>query len=197
MGCGVLCAMGLRRGDSSTSVAQPNCVNLYGIMSIVEVGVGVDWRAFGLGLGETGEFIVGESECWGSCSLLLGLHSSVSSLTLRPSSLALAIMADSGGMMSVIDVVLTLAVMGAAEMGLDGAGFTVGEGALWDNVGTWMGLVGGVGGLLDGSIVLELEDKVVGCDSGALGIVLLTNVAVVGLGGIGSSLGMVGALLDG
>ena len=69
----------------------------------------------------------------------------------------------------------------------------MGEGALWDDVGTWMGLVGGVGGLLDGSIMLEFEDKVVGCDSAALGVILLTNVAVVGLGGIGSSLGMVGA----
>ena len=69
----------------------------------------------------------------------------------------------------------------------------MGEGALWDDVGTWMGLVGGVGGLLDGSIMLEFEDKVVGCDLAALGVILLTNVAVVGLGGIGSSLGMVGA----
>ena len=64
---------------------------------------------------------------------------------------------------------------------------------MWDDVGTWMGLFGGVGGLLDGSIMLEFEDKVVGCDSAALGVILLTNVAVVGLGGIGSSLGMVGA----
>ena len=130
---------------------------------------------------------------WGSCSLLLGLHSGASSLTLRPSSLALVIMANSGGVMSVIDVVLTLAVMGAAEMGPDGVGFTVGEGALWDDVGTRMGLIGGVGGLLDGSIMLELKDKVVGRDSAALGIVSLTNVAIVGLGGIGLSLDMVGA----
>ena len=57
-------------------------------------------------------------------------------------------MADSGGMTSVIDVVLTLAVIGAAEMGLDGAGFTVGEGALWDDVSAWMGLIVGGGGLL-------------------------------------------------
>ena len=34
---------------------------------------------------------------WGSCSLPLGLQSSASSLTLHPSLLALAIMADSGG----------------------------------------------------------------------------------------------------
>ena len=127
---------------------------------------------------------------WGSCSLPLGLHSSASSLTLHPSLLALAIMANSGGVTSVIDVVLTLAVMGAAEMGLDGAGFTVGEGALWDDVGTWMGLVGG---LLNGSIMLEFEDKVVGRDSAALGVISLMNVAVAGLGRIGSSSGMVGA----
>ena len=89
-----------------------------------------------------------------------------------------------------IDVVLTLAVMGAAEMGLDGVGFMVGEGALWDDVGTWMGLVGG---LLNGSIMLEFEDKVVGRDLAALGVISLMNVAIVGLGRIGSSSGMVGA----
>ena len=133
------------------------------------------------------------ASCWDSCSLPLGLHSNASSLTLHPSSLALTITADSGGMTSVINVVMTLAVMGAAETGLDGVGFTVGEGVLWDDVGTRMGLVGGVGGLLDGLIALELKDKVVGCNSEALGIVSLTNVAVVGLGGIGSSLGMAGA----
>ena len=134
---------------------------------------------------------------WGLCSLPLGLHSSVSSLTLQPSLLALAITADSGDMTSVIDVVMTLAVMGAAEMGLDGVGFTVSEGALWDDVGTRMGLIGGIGGLLGGSIMLELEDKVVGCNLAALDVVLLMNVAIVGLGGIGLSLGMAGALLVG
>ena len=60
---------------------------------------------------------------WGLCSLLLGLHSSASSLTICPSLLALAITADLGGVTSVINVVLTLAVMGAAETRLDGAGF--------------------------------------------------------------------------
>ena len=42
-----------------------------------------------------------------------------------------------------------------------------------------------------------IEHKVVGCNLAALGVVSLTNVAVVGLGGIGLSLGMTGALLGG
>ena len=58
----------------------------------------------------------------------------------------------------------------------------VGAGALWGDVGTRMGLVGGVGGLLDGSIALELEDKVVGRNSVAFGVVSLANVVVAGLG---------------
>ena len=56
-----------------------------------------------------------------------------------------------------------------------------------------MGLVMVNGGVLDRSI----EHRVVGRDSAALGVVSLTNVAVVGLGGIGSRLGMAGPLLDG
>ena len=60
-----------------------------------------------------------------------------------------------------------------------------------------MGLVGGIGGLLDGSIALEFKNKVVGCNLATFGIVSLANRAVVGLRGVGSSLGMVGALLDG
>ena len=55
----------------------------------------------------------------------------------------------------------------------------------------------GDGGVLDRSIELGFESEVVGRDSVALGVVSLTNVAVLGLGGIGSSSGMVGALLDG
>ena len=56
-----------------------------------------------------------------------------------------------------------------------------------------MGLVMVNGGVLDRSI----EHKVVGRNLAALGVVSLTNVAIMGLGGIGRSLGMVGALLDG
>ena len=47
------------------------------------------------------------------------------------------------------------------------------------------------------SFELGFENKVVEHDLAALGVILLTNVAVVGLGRIGSSLDMVGALLDG
>ena len=51
-----------------------------------------------------------------------------------------------------------------------------------------MGLVMVNGGVLDHSI----EHKVVGHDLAALGIVLLMNMAIVGLGRIGSGLGMTG-----
>ena len=51
--------------------------------------------------------------------------------------------------------------------------------------------------VLDRSIELGIESKGVACNSVALGVISLTNVAVLGLGGIGSSSGMVGALLDG
>ena len=60
-----------------------------------------------------------------------------------------------------------------------------------------MGPVMGDGGVLDRLIKLGFENKVVEHDSVALGIISLMNVAILGLGGIGSSLGMVGALLDG
>ena len=60
-----------------------------------------------------------------------------------------------------------------------------------------MGLVMGNWDVLDHSIKLGFENKVVECGSAAFGIVLSVNVAVMGLGGVGSSLGMVGALLDG
>ena len=63
-----------------------------------------------------------------------------------------------------------------------------GVGTLWDDVWAHVGLVMVNGGVLDRSI----EHMVVGRDLAALGIVSLTNVAVVGLGGIGSSLGMAG-----
>ena len=204
-----------------TVVSAGGCDTLALRITEFEAGVGAPWGGLCGPWGSTMVWVVRVSLCassllsylgtlglparspdptyasrWGSCSLLLGLHSSASSLTLRPSSLALTITADSGGVTSVIDM-MTLAVMGAAETGLNGVGFMVGEGALWDNVGTRIGLVGGVGGLLDGSIALELEDKVVGRNLVALGVVSLTNMAVVGLGGIGWSLGMVGALLDG
>ena len=52
-----------------------------------------------------------------------------------------------------------------------------------------MGLVMVNRGVLNRSI----EHRVVGHDSAALGIVSLTNMAIVGLGGIGSRLGMTGA----
>ena len=50
----------------------------------VEVVVGVDWRAFGSGLGEIGEFVVGESECWGlsSCGGMVAVMGTEVSLTL-------------------------------------------------------------------------------------------------------------------
>ena len=47
--------------------------------------------------------------------------------------------------------------------------------------------------VLDRLIELGFENKVVECNLADLGIVLLTNVAIVGLGGIGSSLDMVRA----
>ena len=56
------------------------------------------------------------ASCGGLRSLLLGLHSSASSLTLHPSLLTLPNTAYSGGMMSVINVVVTSAAMGAADM---------------------------------------------------------------------------------
>ena len=56
-----------------------------------------------------------------------------------------------------------------------------------------MGLVMGNWDVLDHSIKLGFENKVVECGSAAFGIVLSVNVAVMGLGGVGSSLGMMGA----
>ena len=54
------------------------------------------------------------SRSGGSCSLSLGMHSSASSVTFHPFSLALTIMAGLGGERSVIVGVATLAGMGAA-----------------------------------------------------------------------------------
>ena len=72
-------------------------------------------------------------------------------------------------------------------------GFVTGVGTLWDDVWARVGLIMVNRGVLDRLI----EHRVVGRDSAALGVVSLTNVVVVGLGRIGSSLGMAGALLDG
>ena len=60
-----------------------------------------------------------------------------------------------------------------------------------------VGLIMGDWDVLDHSIKLGFENTGVEHDSVALGVVSLTNVAVLGLGGIGLSSGMVGALLDG
>ena len=73
----------------------------------------------------------------------------------------------------------------------------VGARVLWGDVGVCMGLAVGRGGSLDCVIVLGFGDEVVGHHLVALGIILLANGAVVGLGRIGLSLGMVGASLDG
>ena len=55
----------------------------------------------------------------------------------------------------------------------------------------------GNGGILDCLIKLGFENMVVEHDLAALGIILQTNMAIVGLGRVGLSLGMVGALLSG
>ena len=67
----------------------------------------------------------------------------------------------------------------------------------WGDVWARVGLVMGDWDVLDRLIKLGIESKGVARNSVALGIVSLTNVAVLGLGGIGSSSGMAGALLDG
>ena len=55
-----------------------------------------------------------------------------------------------------------------------------------------MGLVMG-DGVLDCSIGLGFKNKVVEGGLAAFGVVSSVNVAVTGLGGVGSSLGMMGA----
>ena len=72
----------------------------------------------------------------------------------------------------------------------------VGVGALLGDVGACMGLIvrgGGSFQLLGHPIMLVFGSEVVGRNSAAFGVVSLANGAVVGLGRIGSSLGMVGA----
>ena len=76
-------------------------------------------------------------------------------------------------------------------------GFVTGVETSWGDVWARVGLIMGDWDILDRSIGLGIENKGVARDSAALGVVSLTNVAVLGLGGIGSSSGMVGALLDG
>ena len=87
--------------------------------------------------------------------------------------------------------------IGAIVMWTSGVGFVVGVKTLWGDVWAHVGFIMVNGGVLNRSITLGFEHKVVGRDSAALGVISLMNVAIVGLGGIGSSLGMVGALLDG
>ena len=53
-------------------------------------------------------------------------NSTASFLTLHASSFALATVADSGGMTSVIDMAVPLAVIGAAGVGLEGVEFAEG-----------------------------------------------------------------------
>ena len=65
--------------------------------------------------------------------------------------------------------------------------------ALWGDVWACVGLVLVNGGVLNRSI----EHKVVGRDSAAVGIISLANVVVVGLGRVGSNLGMTRALSSG
>ena len=67
----------------------------------------------------------------------------------------------------------------------------------WGDVWAHVGLIIAERGVLDRSITLWFKNEVVECGSAAFGIISLVNVAVMGLGGVGSSLGMVGALLDG
>ena len=80
---------------------------------------------------------------------------------------------------------------------MSGVGLVTGVETSWDDVWARVGLVMGDWGVLNCSIELGIENKGVAHDLAALGVVSLTNMAVLGLGGIGSSLGMVGALLDG
>ena len=68
---------------------------------------------------------------------------------------------------------------------------------LWSDVQAHVGLVIADGGVINRSITLGFENGVVELGSAAFGIISLVNVGVMGLGGVGSSLGMAGALLDG
>ena len=73
----------------------------------------------------------------------------------------------------------------------------VGVGALWGDVQARVGLVMGDWDVLDYSIELGFENEVVERGSAAFGVVSSVNAAVMGLGGIGLSSGMAGALFDG
>ena len=75
-------------------------------------------------------------------------------------------------------------------------GFVMGIEASWGDIGAWMGLVMGVGGLLHllgCPIALVFGSEVVERDLAAFGVVSLANVVVAGLGRVGLSLGMMGA----
>ena len=76
-------------------------------------------------------------------------------------------------------------------------GFVTGVETLWGDVWACVGLIIADGGVLNHSIMLGFENEVVECGLAAFGIVSSVNMAVMGLGGVGSSLGMAGALLDG
>ena len=80
---------------------------------------------------------------------------------------------------------------------MSGVGFVTGVETSWGDVWERVGLVMGDWDVLDRMIELGIKNKGVEHNSVALDIVLLTNVVVLGLGGIGSSSGMAGALLDG
>ena len=67
----------------------------------------------------------------------------------------------------------------------------------WGDMWARVGLVIADGGVLDHSITLGFENEVVEHGLAAFGVISSVNVAAMGLGGVGSSLGMVGALLDG
>ena len=76
-------------------------------------------------------------------------------------------------------------------------GFVMVVETLWGDVRAHVGLIVADGGVVDHSITLGFENEVVELGSAAFGLVSSVNVAVMGLGGVKSSLGMAGALLDG
>ena len=67
----------------------------------------------------------------------------------------------------------------------------------WGDMWAHVGLIMGDGGVLNCSIMLGFENEVVEHSLAAFGVASSVNMAIVGLGGVGSSLGMVRALLDG
>ena len=68
---------------------------------------------------------------------------------------------------------------------------------LWGDMWARVGLVIADGGVINHSITLGFKNGVVELGLAAFGVISSVNVAAMGLGGVGSSLGMVGALLDG